>query len=159
MRALISGRGYTFVRLILGGIFLAAGVLKLMDTESFAIIIGAYGIIPDSWLRPVSICLPLLEMGAAVGLLLDYRGSLAGVLAMLLIFIAVLGYGVYLGLDVDCGCFGPEDKEGQAYSGLRDALYRDAVMAGAVFYLYICRLLLRIEPVSWLGDYEMKHQS
>jgi hypothetical protein len=41
-----------------------------------------------------------------------------------------------LGLDIDCGCFGPEDPESRAYGGLRTALYRDLAMAAGVAYLY-----------------------
>ena len=41
------------------------------------------------------------------------------------LFMAILGYGISMGLDVDCGCFGPEDPESKAFHGLRAALYRD----------------------------------
>ncbi len=88
---------------------------------------------------PIAIGLPILEILAAIGLLFDVRGSLAVVAGLLVLFLAILGYGVWLGLDIDCGCFGPGDPEGEAYKGLRPALYRDLVMLTGVAYLYVWR--------------------
>jgi len=68
---------------------------------------------------------------------------------MLLMFIAVLIYGIHLGLDIDCGCFGPEDPE-QAYKGLKVALVRDAVMMAALVFIYWGRARTQ----SWAGRSE-----
>jgi hypothetical protein len=77
----------------------------------------------------------------------DLRGSLTLMAVLMAIFIAVLGYGLWMGLDVDCGCFGPEDPEGKAYAGIRPALYRDFVLAGGILLLYGWRHRFRIAPV------------
>jgi hypothetical protein len=84
----------------------------------------------------IAIGLPVLEILAAIGLLFDVRGSLATITGLLILFLAVLGYGVWLGLDIDCGCFGQGDPE---VEGLRPALYRDLVMLAGVAYLYLWR--------------------
>jgi len=139
---------YRTVRIFLSAVFFVSGVSKLLSPESFAVIIEAYGIIPESWVIPVSIALPALEVILAVGLLLDIRGSLAGTAALLALFMAILGYGIHMGLDVDCGCFGPEDPEAEAFHGLRSALYRDVVMALAVLYLYLWRFVRSAKPVG-----------
>jgi uncharacterized membrane protein YphA (DoxX/SURF4 family) len=141
---------YRTVRIFLSAVFFVSGISKLFSPESFAIIIEAYGIIPENWLIPVSIALPGLEVVLAIGLLLDIRGSLAGTAALLALFMAILGYGIHMGLDVDCGCFGPEDPEAEAFHGLRSALYRDVVMAGAILYLYGWRYVRSAKPVGWL---------
>ena len=120
-------------------IFLHAGATKLLDPQAFAVLIDAYGIVPDALLMPVAVGLPLLEVVAAVGLMADIRGALAVIAALLVIFMAILVYGIRMGLDVDCGCFGPEDIEARAYHGLRTALVRDAAMLAGVIYLYGCR--------------------
>lgn len=130
---------YRGVRIILALIFLWAGVVKILDPDAFAIILEAFDLLPYSWIMPVAVVLPILEILAAIGLLFDVRGSLAAVTGLLIIFLAVLGYGVWLGLDIDCGCFGPGDPEGEAYKGLRPALYRDLVMMAGVAYLYVWR--------------------
>ncbi len=141
---------YRSVRIILSAVFFWSGVSKLFSPESFAVIIESYGIIPSSWVTPASIGLPVLEVILAVGLLLDMRGSLAGTAALLALFMAILGYGIHLGLDVDCGCFGPEDPEAEAFHGLRSALYRDVVMAVAILYLYVWRFVRSARPIGVL---------
>ena len=97
---------------------------------------------------PVAIGLPLLEVIAGVGLLLDIRGSLAWIACLLVLFITLLGYGIWTGLDVDCGCFGPEDPEALAFHGLRQSLFRDLAMMAAVIFLYGWRRYRAIRPVA-----------
>jgi uncharacterized membrane protein len=130
---------YRGVRVILALIFLWSGVVKILDPDSFAIILEAFNLLPYTWTMPIAIGLPILEILAAIGLLFDVRGSLTTITGLLILFLAVLGYGILLGLDIDCGCFGPGDPEGEAYKGLRPALYRDLVMLACVAYLYLWR--------------------
>lgn len=139
---------YRGVRVILALLFLWAGVVKLLDPDSFAIILEAFDLLPYSWIMPIAVGLPILEILAGIGLLFDVRGSLATVTGLLLLFMAVLGYGVWLGLDIDCGCFGPGDPEGEAYKGLRPALYRDLVMLAGVAYLYVWRFRRSSGPLK-----------
>jgi hypothetical protein len=121
---------------MLGAVFIYSGATKLLAPESFAVLIEAYGLVPDEWLMPVAIMLPAIELVAGVGLLFDIRGSLGVIFGLLLLFVAILGYGIHMGLDIDCGCFGPEDPETEAFHGLRAALYRDMLMLVAVGFLY-----------------------
>ena len=145
-RLLTSDKTYCLTRWILGVVFLYAGGSKLLDPEAFSVLIDSYGIVPDPLLMPVAVGLPLFEVFAAVGLMIDLRGSLTAIGALLLVFMAILGYGIWMGLDVDCGCFGPEDPESRAYHGLRSALYRDFAMLAGVIYLYIWRVRRRKSP-------------
>ena len=148
LKILFSIWPYRTIRLILSAVFFWSGVSKLFSPESFAVIIEAYGLIPASWVMPVSIGLPALEVLLAVGLLVDIRGTLAGTAGLLAVFIAILGYGIHMGLDVDCGCFGPEDPEAEAFHGLRSALYRDLVMAAGIGYLYLWRFVRSGGPIG-----------
>lgn len=111
-----------------------------MDPGSLAVVIDAYGIVPGAWSMPIAVSLAALETLAAVGLLFEVRGALTVITGLLVLFIAILGYGLFLGLDVDCGCFGPGNPEAEAFHGMRSALYRDLVMLAAVAYLYVWRL-------------------
>ena len=140
---------YRVIRIALCVVFFWSGISKLLSPQSFEVIIEAYGLIPNSWLTPVSFGLPALEVVLAVGLLLDIRGSLLGTAVLLAVFMAILGYGIHLGLDVDCGCFGPEDPEAEAFHGLRSAFNRDLVMAGGILYLYIWRYVRSAKPVGF----------
>lgn len=121
----------------LAGVYLYGGIPKLLDTKSFADIIAAYGIVPDSFVFATALILPVIEVITAVGLLLKKYWASVSALLLLLMFISILSYGIYLGLDIDCGCFGPEDPEHVAFSGLRSALIRDLF-----FLIPACYLLL-----------------
>lgn len=124
------------MRLALGVLFLWAAILKLMDLEVFAATIGAFGLLPKPLVGLAAMILPLIELAAALGLILDARGSLAVIFGLLIMFSLILAYGLWLGLDIDCGCYGPGDPEAEAFSSLRSSLYRDLIMLGGVFYLY-----------------------
>jgi len=142
---------YHLIRVSLSVIFLWSGISKLVSPKAFAVIIDAYGLMPEAWILPLAIILPLLEMVFGLGLLLDIRGSLAGIMGLLMLFMAILSYGIWLGLDVDCGCFGPKDPESEAFHSLRPALYRDFVMIAGVIYLYIWRYYRSIKPVRLMS--------
>ena len=142
---------YNLCRWTLGGIFIYAGSIKLLEPENFAILIEAYGIVPEGLLMPVAIGLPLLEVIAGIGLLFDIHRSLAMLTGLLVLFMAVLGYGIWLGLDVDCGCFGSHDPEVEAFHGLRLSLFRDFIMLAGVFFIYGWRQYHAIRPVGLMA--------
>lgn len=137
---------YRIARWALGAIFIYSGVTKLLTPRVFAVLIDAYGIVPEDLLMAVAVILPTLEVLAGVGLIFDIRGSLAVITGLLMLFVVILGYGIRLGLDVDCGCFGPEEPEAEAFHGLRLALYRDMAMLAAVAFLYGWRRYRRVQP-------------
>jgi len=122
-------------RLVISVPFLYAGITKLLDPKSFAVVIDGYGLLPESLVLPAAVVLPILEIIGAAGLLFNIRIFFYTVAALLVLFITVLGYGIWLGLDVDCGCFGPDDPE-QAYHGLQDALIRDLGLLVPTLYLF-----------------------
>jgi uncharacterized membrane protein YphA (DoxX/SURF4 family) len=129
---------YQVLRIGLAGLFIYAGVVKLVDPKAFARTVSAYGIIPDALLPVVAIGFPILETVSGIGLLFDIRGSLAVISGLLTLFVVVLGFGVLKDLDVDCGCFGVEELAKQ--DSLRRALYRDLALIGTVVpYLYLYR--------------------
>ncbi len=118
-------------------IFLWSGIIKFLDPEAFAVTIGAFGITPEVLIKPVSYILPVFEIILAFLLFFEVKGSLSTVACLVLFFIILLSYGINIGLDIDCGCFGPEDPEKRAFSGLKSALFRDVfIMAGILFMFY-----------------------
>jgi hypothetical protein len=139
---------YPILRWSLGIIFIYSGATKLLAPLPFAVLIEAYGIVPEGLLMPVAVFLPALEVIAGAGLLGDVHGSLSVIASLLLLFIAILGYGIRMGLDVDCGCFGPEDPESEAFHSLRPALYRDLIMLTSVAFLYGWRRYRHVQPIK-----------
>ncbi len=113
-----------------------AAVPKLSDPVAFAQVVEAYGLLPDTLLLPAAVMLPFFELIAAFLLI---RGRISGLwisALLMFLFIAVLSYGIWLGLDIDCGCFGPEDIESKAFSNLRLALIRDVLLCIPLLYCF-----------------------
>ncbi len=144
----LAALAYTLIRFAIGAVFVWSGAIKLLDHRNFAVIIESYGLIPEATVVPTAIVLSLLELLAGLGLIWDLQGTLSVITGLLLLFMAILGYGLWMGLDVDCGCFGPEDPEAEAYHGLRPALYRDMVMMAGIGYLFLWRRIGSIRPRS-----------
>jgi len=139
---------YKLSRWGIGLIFIYAGSSKLLEPKTFAVLIEAYGIVPESLLMALSIALAALEVAAGIGLLFDIEGSLSMVAGLLVLFIAILAYGIWMGLDVDCGCFASEDPEAEAFHGLRLSLYRDLVMLAGIAFVYGWRRYRAVKPVK-----------
>jgi uncharacterized membrane protein len=91
-------------------IFAASGVLKLYDLEAFRGAVANYRLLPG-WLEaPFAWAAPLVECGAAIGMLLPaYRARAAFALILLLgAFTGAVAINLARGrTDIDCGCFGP----------------------------------------------------
>ncbi|MFH1153510.1 MAG: MauE/DoxX family redox-associated membrane protein [Pseudomonadota bacterium] len=139
---------YAAVRCGLAMVFLYSGVMKLADLGAFASVIEAYGIVPWEFKSLSALVISLAEVFAGAGLLLDVRGSLTAVAVMLVVFMAVLGLGIHMGYDIDCGCFGEDDPVGKAMHGLGRALIRDLVFTAGVLYCYVWRYLHSHEPAG-----------
>jgi len=138
-KILFSPRFYHAVRFTLGSIFVYAGFIKLIDPKAFAKVISQYNLVPESLLAPVAIGLPVVEFLAGLGLIFAVRGSLSIIFGLLIMFVIVLWYGILKNLDIDCGCFSPQELK--SYTGLWNAFYRDLVMIVAVLYLYLWHLV------------------
>lgn len=121
-------------RCSLGTIFLFAAVPKLFDIQGFAAVINAYAVLPQILVLPTALLLPATEIVLAVGLFFNHWHCKLGTAALLLGFIVLLSYSIGQGLDIDCGCFGPEDPEHEAFHGLRTALGRDIAMLLPLVY-------------------------
>lgn len=126
---------YLVLRIILGGLFVYAGVTKLSDTAAFAQAIDGYGLVTWRMANLIAKTLPILEVASGLGLIFDVRGALGMIVVQLLGFMGVLAYGIHMGLDVDCGCFGPSDSGGES-GGLWPTLIRDMLMFAACLLIY-----------------------
>ena len=130
---------YLIGRFVLAVVFIWSGGAKLLDPEAFTVIIDAYGLIPSVTVWPIAVGLALLELLAGVGLIFNFPWSLEVITALMVLFMGILLYGIRMGLDIDCGCFGPDDPEAEAFHGLRPALYRDAAMMAVIGFLFFWR--------------------
>jgi uncharacterized membrane protein YphA (DoxX/SURF4 family) len=136
---------YRMLRVVIGGLFVYSGAVKVMDVKGFARMVSQYELVPDELLAPVAYGLPVLELLAGIGLIFEVPWALTAISGMLVMFIGVLWYGVLQGLDIDCGCFSTEVLKG--HDSLRKALYRDIVMVAVCGYFYLYRIV-RIKSVQ-----------
>jgi len=100
------------VDLIVGGIFVYAGVVKVLDPVQFANDIDNYKTLP--WFVSVRLAfyLPWLEIFCGLALIFRflYRGGLSILTVLIAVFIGVTIAAKMRGLDITCGCFGHASK-------------------------------------------------
>ena len=103
---------WRIVALIVGGIFIYAGVIKAVDPLRFAIDIDNYKMLPWAIGVRLAFYLPWLELVCGFALILRffYRGGLFILTALTFIFIAASIIAKVRGLDITCGCFGHASK-------------------------------------------------
>ncbi len=95
-------------RLVLGGIFLLAGLTKLGVPAAFTASINSYEMpLPAFIVQAMAVGLPVLELGLGIWLLVGlFTRFAAGVCAALLVvFLIALVQAAARGLSPDCGCF------------------------------------------------------
>jgi len=100
------------VAILIGGLFVYAGVIKALDPVVFARDIGNYQMLPwpiGVWL---ALYLPWLEIlcGLALMTRILYRGSVFILTGLMSLFIIATIVANARGLDISCGCFGHATK-------------------------------------------------
>src|SRR5689334_5385848 len=95
-------------RVVVGGTWVVAGLLKLPDPTENVRAVRAYQLLPESVVPLVGHGLPVLEVLVGVCLLLGLLTRVAaGVSALLLVaFVVGIGSAWARGLQIECGCFG-----------------------------------------------------
>jgi uncharacterized membrane protein YphA (DoxX/SURF4 family) len=128
---------YTLCRILLGAIFVYASWGKILDPAAFARIVANYQIVSAGTGRLTALFLPYLELVCGVCLMINRwpRGSALIVAGLMLVFMAALGYNIYRGIDVHCGCFTlNETATGSMWLSLiRDIIFF-AMAVGMVLY-------------------------
>ena len=96
-------------RLVLGGVFLIAGITKALDPGGLAASIRTYELGLPEWFVSLSAYgLPYLEILLGLYLIVGLftRVSAWTTNAIMVVFILALLQGALRGLEIDCGCFG-----------------------------------------------------
>jgi len=106
------------LRLIVAGVFLYAGVMKIWDfrhgqsaTPDFTVAIQHFEILPNPDLAVLlAVYLPWLEVIAALTLFVKRLalGAATAITGMTVIFLVAILSAWTRGLDISCGCFGKE---------------------------------------------------
>ena len=95
-------------RLLVGGVFVYAGVTKVVDLSTFAEEIANYQVVPPATVPWFAAAMPGIEIlaGGLLVLGLWARSSAALLTALLVMFIVALSQALARGIDLRCGCFG-----------------------------------------------------
>ena len=124
---------YHGFRLGLAMFFGYAAVGKLTEWDDFVKTISAYGIVYESTLPLVAAALIVAELIGSIGLILNKKAGIIWVVVLLALFVVILGYGLWLGLDIDCGCLGVRAR--WLGNGLWFALIRNLILIGGCVFL------------------------
>jgi putative oxidoreductase len=119
------------LRIVLGGIFIYAGYVKLKDPwQLFAAGVASYEILPMWAVEIVARTLPWFEI--AIGMVLIsgflFRTSSTIIAALLAVFFTLIVRAYIQGKEINCGCFGGNEPI-SPLTMLRDG----SMLAGAVF--------------------------
>ncbi len=95
-------------RLLVGGVWIAAGVLKLGDPAAAVRAVRAYRLLPEAVVPVVGHGLPALEIVIGGLLVLGLGVRIVSVISGLLFVAFIIGISSAWarGLQIDCGCFG-----------------------------------------------------
>jgi putative oxidoreductase len=124
---------WRIVDILVGGLFIYAGVLKALDPIGFATDIDNYKTLP--WFIGVRLAfyLPWLEILCGLALITRqlYIGGLSILTALISIFIIASIAAKARGIDITCGCFGQASKN-LSFAG---HLALDFALLAAVIFL------------------------
>src|SRR5438874_358129 len=126
---------WRIVDVIVAGVFIYAGVLKVLDPAQFAHDIDNYRILPWTVSVALAFYLPWLEIFCGLGLVFRflYRGALSILTALILAFTLATIAARIRGLDITCGCFGHASQHWSFPSHLATNL---AILAGLLALLF-----------------------
>ena len=128
-----------FARLILGGVLIVAGALKVGNLQKSAMAVRAYELLPVWLANFLGYSLPWIEIGIGVLLVIGVAVRITGLFGALIMlaFIIAIAQAWARGLSIDCGCFGgggaidPEDTK------YLSEIIRDIGLLGIGVFLYL----------------------
>jgi uncharacterized membrane protein YphA (DoxX/SURF4 family) len=135
------------LRLIIGGVFIVSAVIKIgnvqvshahgiqfshvPDLTQFAQDVANYHVPPRALTNLVAITLPWIELLAGGLLVLGIwkRASAAVITALMVVFLAAIGWALVHGYDIRCGCFGTVDARRVGVTALAEDFVLLAIAA------------------------------
>jgi uncharacterized membrane protein YphA (DoxX/SURF4 family) len=111
-------------RVIVGGVFIWAGALKIADPLGFAQSIKNYQVVSPTLALLIAIVLPWVEVLSGALLIIGVlKRSSALLISLLLIgFIGLVALALARGIDTSCGCFGSLSRRADLSLILTDAV-------------------------------------
>jgi putative oxidoreductase len=123
--------------IVVGVVFIYAGILKIRDPLHFASDINNYQMVPWSIGIRMAFYLPWLEVFCGLALIVHrlFAGAVAITTFLMVIFIGATTWARMQGIDVSCGCFGSASSN----LSLTWHLILDAALLFALVYVWFTR--------------------
>jgi uncharacterized membrane protein YphA (DoxX/SURF4 family) len=117
-------------RVVLGGVFVVSGALKIPDPAEAVRAVRAYRLLPEALVAPVAFGMPVVEIAVGLALLAGVFVRTAAVAAavLLIVFIAAVTSAWARGLQIDCGCFGGGGEVAAGETAYGTEILRDAAL-------------------------------
>ena len=127
-----------FSRLILGGVLLAAGLLKYQHLDKSQMAVRAYELLPIPLANFMGIILPFVEIAAGILLVIGAGVRISALVSAVLMFAFIIGisWAWARGLSIDCGCFGGGGQVEPGTASYLPELLRDGGLALLAIYLF-----------------------
>ncbi len=137
-------------RLVVGGVWIYAGAIKLPDPDQSVAAVRAYELLPGETAVTVGHLLPVLEVvvGAMLVLGVLVRGAAVVSAVLFVAFIIGIASAWARGLEIDCGCFGGGGYDPDATSKYPWEIARDVgLLALSVFLVWLSRSRLALDAL------------
>ena len=125
-------------RLILGGVLLAAGLLKYQHLDKSQMAVRAYEMLPIALANLLGIILPFIEIAVGVLLVIGAAVRISAIVGGVLMgaFMIGIAQAWARGLSIDCGCFGGGGQVEPGTANYLPELLRDGGLALLAIYLF-----------------------
>ena len=103
----LSGPFTIVVRTLLGAVFIYSCAGKIADPSAFAAVVANYQLLSPHWVSLTAVIFPWIEAVCGLALISGRYENGAALLVslMMALFIGIMLYNSYRGLNVACGCF------------------------------------------------------
>lgn len=142
-------------RLVVGGVWIVAGALKLPDPAESVRAVRAYDLLPEAIVPTVGHMLPILEIVVGLCLVLGLLVRSMAVVSALLFVAFIIGIATawQRGLQIDCGCFGGGGFEEGASDKYPGEIARDsALLLVSLFLVWCSRTRLALDNLLFTKE-------
>ncbi len=125
-------------RLVLGGVLLAAGALKVGNPQKSAMAVRAYEVLPINIANFLGYVLPWMEVGVGTLLIIGVGVKISAAIGgfTMFVFIIAISQAWARGLSINCGCFGGGGAVEPGETKYLSEILRDIGLTMLGIYLY-----------------------
>ncbi len=137
-------------RLVVGVVWIWAGLIKLPDPEASVTAVRAYQLLPASAADAVGRALPMVEVVVGVCLVLGLLTRISAAVSALLQVAFIIGIASVWarGISINCGCFGDGGVDPDAISKYPWEIARDVgLLAASLLVVWLRRTPLALDNV------------